>query len=1200
MPTTRLRPSGRVLPPALAILLLTASTGSADPVLRRAAGATPADIQTAVDQFRTDLGGANNGVGGSTTTGRREINWDAVPVAVSSPNSFPADFFNVNSPRGAVFSTIGGGGFQVSGTPPRFGNFNPAYETQFTTFSPQKLFAPTGSFIMDVTFRIPGTSVPATVSGFGVVFTDVDVFGPTKVEFFNERGQRIGPVVDSTTALVGAMSFVGVSFSAGVNPAERLARVRITSGDATVSLGVADISNGGASDVVVMDDFIYGEPQPMTGATNLDTTFDADGQAEVNFGFVETGEALALQPDGKIVVVGTSEGRGGAGEADLIVIRYTPDGARDTTFNTEGRIAFSFGADLTGIDRGAAVAIQPDGKIVVVGSTDAGGGNALNFAVARLNADGTFDTTFNSTGKQIVEFGFDDQAHAVAIQPDGKIVVVGQAASDIAVLRLRTDGSLDPQFNDVAAPTPENGDGRYRFSLGGTEIGRAVALAPDGSIFIAGRAEGAGTQDFVVVKLTSAGAINGTFGTPSPGGQGNGAFINFSGNDAAEDLVLLADGRIVVGGTANNGSNFGIARLLPTGLPDLAFNGTGSVTIDFGGTDVLTGIALQSDGRVVLAGFTSAGGGTIQNLALARVTTTGQPDPTFATNGRDILDLGGDEAALDVAVQTNGRLVLSGRRPGLTAGSDDTLTARLVGGPPPVVTITTPSPDRSTTATVQIAALKGTAADLGGVARVTWTSNRGFSGNASGTTDWFAEVPLLGGTNIVTVTATGPSGVISSDAIVITVSEFVYFLSEGATGDFFDMDILVANPTDTAADVQISYLKPDGTTVPQTFSLGARTRRTVKVEEVPGLESTAVSAVVRSTNAVPLAVERTMFWDATYYGGHTGNAVDAPRTRWLFGEGSQGFFDTYVLLGNANTEKATVTVTFLVEGAPNVVRTYDLAPTSRFNVYAGIIPELNNRSFSIVVTSTLPIIAERAMYFGKRLFEGGHESAGVAEAATSWFHAEGATGSYFDTWILVGNPNPTKANLTVTFLKGDGTSLVRHKEVPPNGRYSLFVDGEDPALADTAVSTTVVSDIPVVSERAMYWPGTSDTWFEAHNSFGVTGAATKWALAEGRVGGPREFETFVLLANPGLSTAQVRATFLRTNGTTVVKTYDVLPTSRFNIWVNSMVPELANEDFGVLLEVLNGVDVAVERAMYWTSAGVDFAGGTNATAVRVP
>ena len=316
--------------------------------------------------------------------------------------------------------------------------------------------------------------------------------------------------------------------------------------------------------------------------------------------------------------------------------------------------------------------------------------------------------------------------------------------------------------------------------------------------------------------------------------------------------------------------------------------------------------------------------------------------------------------------------------------------------------------------------------------------------------------------------------------------------------------------------------------------------------------------------------------------------------------GQPGLFDTYVLLANANATDTQATVTFLVEGAANVTRVFDVAATSRLNVYTGLIPELVGKSFSIVVTATQPIIAERAMYFGSRLFEGGHESAGVPEAATSWFHAEGATGDFFDTYILMGNPNAAPASVTMTFLTDAGQSIVRNKVIPANSRRTVFVDGEDAALTATAVSTTVTSDVPIISERAMYWAGAFNRWFEAHNSFGVTSTGTKCALAEGRVDGGVAFNTFVLIANPAAAAAAVRATFLRSNGTTVVKTYTVPPTSRFNVWVNNDVPELANEEFGVVIEVVNGVNVAVERAMYWKSGGVDFAGGTNATAVRIP
>jgi hypothetical protein len=163
------------------------------------------------------------------------------------------------------------------------------------------------------------------------------------------------------------------------------------------------------------------------------------------------------------------------------------------------------------------------------------------------------------------------------------------------------------------------------------------------------------------------------------------------------------------------------------------------------------------------------------------------------------------------------------------------------------------------------------------------------------------------------------------------------------------------------------------------------------------------------------------------------------------------------------------------------------------------------------------------------------------------------------------------------------------------------VDEEDTLLADApGVSTTVTSDVPVISERAMYWAGDASQWIEAHDSFGVTATATKWGLSEGRVGGPEGFDTFILLANPTATPAALQVTYIRETGSPVVKTYTVGATSRLNIWVNAEVPELVNEAFGAVIEVTNGVPIAVERALYNTSGGVALASGTNATAVKLP
>ena len=161
-------------------------------------GANAAALAPFRDQFRTNLGGGTvAGANGSFGGLRREINWDGVPNAFSAPNSLPANFFNANSPRGAVFSTAGSG-FQVSdnaagnGVGVRFDNLNATYSSTFQTFSAQKLFTAIGSNTYDVNFFVPGTATPAQVMGFGAIFTDVDTLGGTTIEYFNQSNTSLG------------------------------------------------------------------------------------------------------------------------------------------------------------------------------------------------------------------------------------------------------------------------------------------------------------------------------------------------------------------------------------------------------------------------------------------------------------------------------------------------------------------------------------------------------------------------------------------------------------------------------------------------------------------------------------------------------------------------------------------------------------------------------------------------------------------------------------------------------------------------------------------------------------------------------------------------------------------------------------------------------------------------------------------------
>lgn len=277
------------------VMLVFVNLSFAAPIVRQGAGANAAAIQAIVDQFRTDLGGAlNPNNGQSFTTGRREINWDGVPDNFAAPNFFPHDFFNVNSPRGAVFTAPTGfdnaSAFFVSAdnanptsSPQRFGEIDPSYTNIFQTFSPQRLFIARSASVSSVSFFIPGTKIPATVSGFGVIFTDVDAASNTLVKLYGVDGKSIGTF--AAVAANNGLSFVGVSFNEG----ERIARVEIVSGNTPLAAGNVDGANG--VDVIAMDDFIYGEPRAMQFHAG---DFDGDGTADATVFRPATGQWFTL------------------------------------------------------------------------------------------------------------------------------------------------------------------------------------------------------------------------------------------------------------------------------------------------------------------------------------------------------------------------------------------------------------------------------------------------------------------------------------------------------------------------------------------------------------------------------------------------------------------------------------------------------------------------------------------------------------------------------------------------------------------------------------------------------------------------------------------------------------------------------------------------------------------------------------------
>jgi len=518
---------------------------------------------------------------------------------------------------------------------------------------------------------------------------------------------------------------------------------------------------------------------------------------------------------------------------------------------------------------------------------------------------------------------------------------------------------------------------------------------------------------------------------------------------------------------------------------------------------------------------------------------------------------------------------------------------------PPVLTITAPSAPVSFSATNTVTISGFVTDDRPGV-RVYFYNNAEVPSLSTTSNPFtFANVPSWSFLGILAVDADGAQA--TAVLRVLAGAEQTFVLAEGATGEFFRTDLVFANPDPIDVPVAIDFLREDGSSVPFTLMVPARQRATLDVGSVPGLEATAAAAVARVA-AGNLAVERTMRWDASGYGASSERASSGLSTTWHFAEGAQGFFSTFLLLVNPQTSSNVATVRFLRDTLGPITRTYTLAPRSRLTIDAGGIAEIVNHSFGMEVTFAQPALAERSMYFGSSpLWSGGHASAGATALSTSWLLAEGATGSFFETFVLVANPSDQPADVTFTFLPTTGAPVTRIKQIPPNGRLTVDIEQEDPALANAAVGTRVTSNVPIVVERSQYWPYTADGWYEAHNSVGQTVAVREWTLSEGRTGGPEGYQTYILLANPDPDRGtSVSLTFLRDDGDDVVlRSAYVPPASRVTVSVDpSQIPELSNARFST--HVTSSIPIVVERSMYSNANGQFWAAGTNAPGTPRP
>jgi len=351
------------------------------------------------------------------------------------------------------------------------------------------------------------------------------------------------------------------------------------------------------------------------------------------------------------------------------------DGDLDPTFG-------SGGFTLTGVTTASfqlptRPVVQADGKILLCSALNSGGSSGQDFFIARFNANGTLDTSFNFDGKVTVDFdGGNDFCNAIALQSDGKIVVAGSTDNlvgntDFAIARLNADGTLDPDFG------AGTGKRTVTFDLGGTnaDFGTALAIQPDGKLVVAGWADtGANTDDFAIVRLLPDGTRDTAFNATGRVTVGFDFVTSTYKRDQAGSVAIDSAGRIVVGGIAEKGPggisfDFAVARLLPNGQFDPNFDADGRATIGFdlgpSQSDLAYSMILQRDGKIVLAGYADTGSGTrSDDMGLARLLADGSPDTGFGIGGKTTvaidLTADGSDSATGIVEDSAGRLVIAG------------------------------------------------------------------------------------------------------------------------------------------------------------------------------------------------------------------------------------------------------------------------------------------------------------------------------------------------------------------------------------------------------------------------------------------------------------------------------------------------------------------------------------------------------------
>ncbi len=403
-----------------------------------------------------------------------------------------------------------------------------------------------------------------------------------------------------------------------------------------------------------------------------------------------------------------------------------------------------------------------------------------------------------------------------------------------------------------------------------------------------------------------------------------------------------------------------------------------------------------------------------------------------------------------------------------------------------------------------------------------------------------------------------------------------FYFAEGYTGPGFDQWLCLQNPNASTVDVEVTYMIRGGINQVRHYTVGPKTRETVKVNDAIG-DGKEVSMQVCC--ALPIIAERPMYFNyqGKWTGGHDVIGATTLSKVWYFAEGYTGLgFDQWLCLQNPNPAPTKVNITYMFRGGGTKVQILSVGAKTRETVSVNSAIGLN-KEVSMKVESDQEIIAERPMYFNyMNKWDGGHNVIGAIASSNNWYFAEGYTGPGFDQWLCLQNPNASTVDVEVTYMIRGRSNQVIHYLVGPKTRETIKVN--DAIGNNYEVSMKVESDQEIIAERPMYF-NYMNKWDGGHNVIGATSPSRVWHFAEGYTG--YGFDQWLTIQNPYPSSVDIEVTYMIRWGANQVRHYTVGPKTRYTVKVNDDIGDWKE----VSMYVCCALPIIAERPMYFNYQG---------------